>query len=196
MIRELASEDEIYKYFLKVLKEKFHRRLGYECEEIEFLNTELIPQGIDRKYMDCHYRVDGKSKHNQEFQSTPVYYPKMLDIFKYMVDSEAEEFTEFSTYILATYNPNQGIRELEFGDVIFKPKFFFTKNLNASETIKNVKNKNKKHIPLTDNEAIDLLLTPDMTHDYKIKELLEITSELLVKAKISDKEFHKSLLDC
>lgn len=88
MTREIASEDEIYKYFLKTLKERFHRRLGYECEEIEFLNTELIPPGVDRKYMDGHYKVDGKSKHNQEFQSTPVYYSKMLDMLKYYIDSQ------------------------------------------------------------------------------------------------------------
>ena len=35
-----------------------------------------------------------------------------------------------------------------------------------------------------------------MTHDYEIRELLKIPTELLVKAKISDKDFHKDLIDC
>ena len=35
-----------------------------------------------------------------------------------------------------------------------------------------------------------------MTQDYEIRELLKITTALLVKAKIPDKDFHKDLIDC
>ena len=35
-----------------------------------------------------------------------------------------------------------------------------------------------------------------MTHDYEIKELLKTTTDLLVNAKISDKDFHNDLIDC
>ena len=35
-----------------------------------------------------------------------------------------------------------------------------------------------------------------MTHNYEIKELLEITTTLLVEAKIPDREFHENLITC
>ena len=35
-----------------------------------------------------------------------------------------------------------------------------------------------------------------MTHNYEIKELLEITTTLLVEAKIPDGEFHENLIIC
>ena len=35
-----------------------------------------------------------------------------------------------------------------------------------------------------------------MTHDYEIKELLKTTTDLLVNAKISNKDFHNDLIDC
>lgn len=69
-------------------------------------------------------------------------------------------------------------------------------NLKASEIINNVKTKNDNNIELSDNEAIDLILAPDSKHDFEIKELLEITSRLLVNAKISDKDFHFALIEC
>ena len=65
----------------------------------------------------------------------------------------------------------------------------FYKVKASSETLNVVRNKNENNIPLTDNEAIDLLMAPDMTHDYNIRELLEMTSKLLRDAKILDREF-------
>ena len=70
----------------------------------------------------------------------------------------------------------------------------FYKVKASSETLNVVRNKNENNIPLTDNEAIDLLMAPDMTHD--IRELLEMTSKLLRDAKIPDREFHCDLIDC
>ena len=72
----------------------------------------------------------------------------------------------------------------------------FYKVKASSETLNVVRNKNENNIPLTDNEAIDLLMAPDMTHDYNIRELLEMTSELIRNAKILDREFHCDLIDC
>ncbi len=72
----------------------------------------------------------------------------------------------------------------------------FYKVKASSETLNVVRNKNENNIPLTDNEAIDLLIVPDMTHNLDIRELLEMTSKLLRDAKIPDREFHCDLIDC
>ena len=72
----------------------------------------------------------------------------------------------------------------------------FYKVKASSETLNVVRNKNENNIPLTDNEAIDLLIVPDMTHNHDIRELLEMTSKLLRDAKIPDREFHCDLIDC
>ena len=80
-----VGEDETYKFFLKTLKVRFHRRICGDGENIEIMNTELIPPGSDHKYMDGHYMVDKKYQQNMEFQSTPLYDDKMCIIFMYMV---------------------------------------------------------------------------------------------------------------
>ena len=41
-----------------------------------------------------------------------------------------------------------------------------------------------------------MLIAPDMDHNYEIKELLEITTVLLVEANIPDSEFHENLIAC
>ena len=194
---ELLSEDETYKYIIKQLKERFHRRLGYECEKIEIQNIELVPLAKLHKFMDISYTVDGLLKQNIELQSKPVYPPKMEDMYKYRILSQADEFCPFKTCVFATYPPTQGIQDLEIdGDLNFHPDFYFTKNQYASKVIKTASYKNSHNIQLTDNEAIDLLIAPDMVHDYDIKELLKITSELLINSKVSDKLFHCKLINC
>ena len=122
----------------------------------------------------------------------------MLDLYKYArIYSQAEEFTPFKTIVFATYPPTQGIEELEIDDNInFHPDFFYTKNLKAAEIIKTIKDKNNNGEELTDNEAIDLILTPDTTHNIEIKELMETTTDLLANAVISDKKFHLDLIKC
>lgn len=197
MEKQLTGADETYKYIVKKLKIRFHRRLGYEGEELKFINVELIPEDSDHKFMDIAYIVDNNSKFNIEFQVYAVYGSKMGDMYKYRVYSQADEFLPFRTCVFATYPPTRGISDLEIdGDINFHPDFFFTKNLKASEIINVVKYKNKNNIPLTDNEAIDLIIAPDMTHDYEIQELLEITSQLLIDAIIPDAQFRFDLIDC
>jgi hypothetical protein len=78
----------------------------------------------------------------------------------------------------------------------FHPRFFYTKNLKATEIINTVKIKNDNKEELTDDEAIDLILTPDTDHNQDIKELMKTTSNLLVNAVIPDKDFHRDLIAC
>ena len=82
------------------------------------------------------------------------------------------------------------------GDVTFHPDFFYTKKFNSREIIKGIRDKIINNIPLTDDEAIDILLIPDMNHNHDMMELLQITSELLCNATIPDKEFHLDLITC
>ena len=78
----------------------------------------------------------------------------------------------------------------------FHPDFFYTKKFNSREIIKGIRDKIINNIPLTDDEAIDILLIPDMNHNHDMMELLQITSELLCNATIPDKEFHLDLITC
>ena len=71
--------------------------------------------------------------------------------------------------------------------------YFYTKTRDAKEFLSNMKYKIENNIALLDNEAIDLIIAPDMEHDFDIKELLEDTSNLLVNAIIDDDEFHRDL---
>ena len=186
-----------YKFIIKTLKHRFFRYLGYEGENIVFENVEQIPIGSDQKIMDILAKVNGNLKRNIEIQSTPVYNPKMLDMYKYRIYNQADEFTVFKTTVFATYPPTQGIEELEIdGDINFHPDFFYTKNLKATEIIRTIKTKNDNKEELTETEAINLIITPDTSHNYDRVELLEITSELLSNALISDEEFRNDLIQC
>ena len=197
MTDELSKADETYKFFIKRLGIRFHRRLGYDGDEIDFKNVELIPPLRDRKIMDMVYVVDGEYFQNLEHQSTPVYSPKMEDIFKYRVYFQADEDLPGRTCVIATYDINKGITDAEIPyNINFHPDFFYTKKLSARETIITIGDKNSKQIPLTDDEAIDLIIAPDMEHDCDIRELLETTTQLLNDAVITDEQFYFDLIEC
>ncbi len=197
MTKELARQDDTYKYIIKTLNVRFFRRLGYDAEKVVFLNIEQIPIGPDQKFMDICAMINDEYKGNIELQSTPVYDPKMLDFYKYRIYSQAEDFTSFKTTIFATYPPTQGIVEKEMDDNLnFHPKFFYTKNLKATEIINNVKSKNDNKEELADDEAIDLVIAPDTDHNCDIRDLMLTTSNLLVNAVIPDKDFHRELIAC
>lgn len=197
MAEERIGQDVTYKFIIKTLKHRFFRHLGYEGENIVFENVEQIPMGPDQKIMDILAKVNGNLKRNIEVQSTPVYDSKMLDMYKYRIYNQADEFTVFKTTVFATYPPTQGIEEIEIdGDINFHPDFFYTKNLQASEILKTIKTKNDNKEELSETEAINLIIAPDTSHNYDMVELLEITSELLSNAVISDTKFRNDLIQC
>ena len=99
MTKELIGQDECYKYMIKKLKVRFVRRLGYDCEEVIFINTELIPSGNNHKFMDVACYVDGECIRNFELQSYPVYEPKMEDMYKYRVFAQADNYRSFNIIV-------------------------------------------------------------------------------------------------
>ena len=160
-----SKQDLTYKFIIKKLNIRFHRYLGYEGENLTFNNVELIPLANDNKYMDISYSVDDEVSVNIEHQSSPVYESKMNDIYKYHIYLESDNKKPVISCIVSTYNPNQGCRECNIDyNIVIRPDFFFIKNKNAKEILNNIKSKVKNNIPLTDNEAIDLILVPDMNH--------------------------------
>ncbi len=192
-----SKQDLTYKFIIKKLNIRFHRYLGYEGENLTFNNVELIPLANDNKYMDISYSVDDEVSVNIEHQSSPVYESKMNDIYKYHIYLESDNRKPVISCIVSTYNPNQGCRECNIDyNIVIRPDFFFIKNKNAKEILNNIKSKVKNNIPLTDNEAIDLILVPDMNHNLNINELFEITTKLLKKVIISDNQFYLDLIDC
>lgn len=197
MTRKLSREDETYKFIIKKLGIRFHKRLGYDGDSIEIKNIELTPLAVDNKYMDIFYNVDGKTNHNIELQSSPVYESKLKDMYKYRIYSESEDGMPFKSCIFATYNPNHGLKSIEIdGDINFHPDIYYLKNQNAEEVLNVIADKVKNRIPLLDTEAIDLIFIPDMENDFDIEEVMELTSKLLVNAVIEDRQFHLDLIEC
>lgn len=121
----------------------------------------------------------------------------MRDMYKYRIYSESEDEKPFKTCIFATYNPKHGIKDIEMdGNVNFHPDFYYLKNQSVREVLNVIKPKVINNVPLCDDEAIDLILIPDMVHNCDINQLLCCTSELLVNAIIEDEQFHFDLIDC
>ena len=116
MSRELSGEDETYKFIIKKLGIRFHRRLGYEGDLIEFKNVELTPLALDKKLMDIFYEVDRKFNLNIELQSSPVYDQKLEDMYKYRIYSESMDGKPFRTCVFATYEIAQNLLELGFDE--------------------------------------------------------------------------------
>ncbi len=198
MCSEIHSKQDLtYKFIIKTLNIRFHRYLGYEGEKLTFNNVELIPPANDNKYMDISYNVDEIINVNIEHQSSPVYESKMRDIYKYHIYLEAEDKKPVISCVVGTYNPNYGCKNAKIDyNMTISPDFFLLKDKNAKEILSNIKFKVKNNIPLTDNEAIDLILTPDMSHNFDIVKLFEITSDLLKRAIILDNGFRLDLFAC
>ena len=136
MTSELSGEDETYKYIFKKLGVRFYTKLGYDAESIKFKNVELVPLAPDNRYMDIFIEVDGKYNSNVELQSSPVYGPKMEDMYRYRIYSQSEDGMPFKTCVFATYNPKHGIDNIEIdGDINFHPDFYYAKKQITDEVL-------------------------------------------------------------
>ena len=197
MAENFSGKDEIYKYMIKNIGVPILEKLGHQADNVEFKNVELIPKAKDKKYMDILCTVDGKFNLNIEPQSTPVYDTKMEDMYKYRTYTQCEDNLPFKTLVLATYNPNHGIRSLEIDEQVnFHPDFVFTQKIDASKIIKTIKDKNKNNQELSRSEAIDILLLPDAKHNSEKSEMAKIATQLLYGANLPDEDFRKTVLDC
>ena len=193
------DEDLFYKFIFRKLKIRMHHYLGYGGKKMDFQNPEQVPLSKDDKFMDVAYIIDDKTFYNVENQSTPTYEEKLQDIYKYHIYGEVESGMPLKSVVFSTANPNHGIEKLkiDYGMKI-SPDYIYLKNKNISKILSNLEYKVENNLRLSDSEAIDLLLLPDMNWDIELntEELFEIICSLLRDAYLSDEEFKRNLIKC
>ena len=191
------SADRSYKFTYKMLGIKFHRYLYHEGETIEFVETE-IPDTGQRK--DMTVKVDGKHIQITEFMSKALYSEKLNDVFDYhdstRNDQEYKDF-EVRTGVVSISNPNHGINSVEIDrNITFHTETIFIKQMNGRKVLNSLVYKTITQEELSDSEAIDLLLLPDMDIDIPIKSLMKMICFIMGHANIPDDDFKMKIILC
>ena len=189
--------DKSYKFMHKRLGIKFHRYLYKKGESLRYIDTEIPETGQRR---DITYIVDEETIFNMEFQSTPLYQEKMEDMFDYVESLRSDRnYGDFFVRAgsLNTYNPNHGIRRAKIKyNISFEPDMFFTQERDGWEVLSTSIYKVFNQEEFSDDEAIDLLVLPDMDINMSVKTLMKSICFLIVHANIPDKDFKNDVLIC
>ena len=191
------SVDRSYKFNYKRLDIKFHRYLYGEGERIEFIETE-IPETGQRK--DIVVKVDEKKIQITEFMSKALYNEKLQDICDYHESTRLDPNNKdcvVKTDIISIANPHHGKNMVEIDEnIIFHadPKFIFEKD--GWKVLSTLIYKTVTQEELSDNEAIDLLILPDMNIDFPLKQLMKLICFLIGHANISDENFRNDIIVC
>lgn len=181
------SVDRAYKFMYKVLGIRFHRYFYGEGEIIEFIETEISGTG-QRK--DAVARIDRNKIQITEFMSKPLDEEKLKVLCDYHISNRYDpQYRDHSvrTSLISTANPNQGINEGEIDDnITFHVDTIFTKDRDGRKVLSTLVYKTIMQEELSDNEAIDLLILPDMDIEMPIKALMSMICFLIGHANIPD----------
>ena len=191
------SVDRSYKFIYKTLGIKFHRYLFDEGEYIEFIKTEIPGTGLRK---DIVVKVDRNLIRIIEFMSKALYDTKLIVIFDYFVDTYRnplyEDYT-VKTTIVSTANPNHGKNRVTINDILdFYPEIIFIKKKDGQKVLSTLTHKVLNNEELSDDDAIDLLLLPDMDIDLPIKTLMKRICYLIGHANIPDVDFKRDIIVC
>lgn len=191
------SVDKSYKFKYKRLGIKFHRYIYNQGEEIEFIETE-IPETGQRK--DIVVKEDEKKIQITEFMSKALYDEKLHDIFKYHESTRCDpQYKDFKikTDVVSIANPRHGKNKLEIDEnITFHVNTYFTQEKNGWKILNNLIYKTITQQELSDTEAIDLLILPDMDIELPIKQLMTIICFLIGHANIPDTDFKTDIIVC
>lgn len=177
------ATDKVYKFMYKRLDTKFHNYFYRESGDLVFIDTEIHETGQRR---DTTVRIDDKLIRNTEFLSTPLYDDKLNSMYDYhesLICDKNNGGLTIRSGLISTANPNHGKTKIEIdGNISFAPDIIFTKEKNGWEVLSNLIYKIIIQEELSDDEAIDLLILPDMDIELPIKALMSLICFLIVNS--------------
>jgi hypothetical protein len=191
------SVDRAYKFMYKLLGILFHQYFYHEGENIEFVETEIAKTG-QRK--DMAAKIDEKVIQITEFMSKALNDDKLRDLYDYHISTSIDpQYSDFSiqTDVISIANPNHGKNQVKIDkNITFSVEPIFTKNRNGWKVLSNVFDKIIKQEELSVEEAIDLLILPDMNIKMHIKSLMSIICVFIRFAKLPSKDFKRKIILC
>lgn len=191
------SADRSYKFNYKILGIRFHRYLYHEGDLIEFVETEIAGTG-QRK--DVVVIVDDNVIKLTEFMSKGLYDDKLNSMCDYHEDTRYDpkyDGYEVQSGVVSIANPNHGIDWIKIDkNVSFEVDTIFIKRKDGRKILNNLIYKMIIQEELSDNEAIDLIILPDMDIDIPIKQLMNVICFLIAKSNIPDDNFRMKIILC
>ena len=176
---------------------RFHRYLYHEGDFIEFIETEIADTG-QRK--DIVVKVDDDTIQMTEFMTKGVYDEKLYSLCDYheytRYDPQYKDF-EIKSTVVSIANPNHGKDEIKIDEnITFGIECIFISKKDGRKVLNNLIDKIITNEELSDFEAIDLLILPDMEMDIPIRALMKLICFLIANANIPDNDFKNKIILC
>ena len=191
------SVNRSYKYIYKTLKIKFHRYLFHEGEKIEFIETEIAETG-QQKYLVV--KEDYHVIRIIALMAKPLYDAKLIDIYDHVIailrDPQYED-CDISATVISVANPHHGKNAIAISaNIDFYPEIIFIKQKDGEKVLRTIIQKILLNEELSDDDAIELLLLPDMNISLPIKTLMKSICYLIGQANIPDDDFKRRIIAC
>ena len=166
-------------------------------DSIEFLETE-IPGTGQRK--DIAVIVDETIIKLTEFISKGLYDDKLNSMCDYHEHARYDpqyEGLEVQSSAVSIANPNHGVNKMKIDENIsFEVETIFIKQKDGRKALNNLVYKAITYEKLSDTDAIDLIILPDMDIDIPIKQLMKFICFLIGISNIPDDDFKKRIILC
>ena len=197
VVNNPQSADRSYKFMYRLLGIIFHRYIYHKGDEIEFIETEVPGTG---QLKDIVVIEDAVKIQITEFMATPLYDLKLRDLFDYHDSTRRiPENTDYEveTGVFSSANPNHGKDSTDIDEnITFHVKITFTKNTDGGKVLSNLVYKVTIQEELSEDEAIDLLILPDMDIEMPIKALMTSIIVLIGQAIFPNDNFKKKIILC
>jgi len=191
------SVDRSYKFMYRLLGVIFHRYMYGTGEYIKFIETEIPETG---QLKDMVVIVDGEKIQITEFMSTPLNDGKLRNLYDYhdLTRRNPENCDyDVETGVFSIANPNHGKESVEIDEnITFHIKTIFTKNRDGWKVLSTLVYKTIIQEELSEKEAIDLLILPDMDIKMPIKTLMIFIIVLIGLANIPKDNFKEKIILC
>jgi hypothetical protein len=174
-----------------------------EGEEIEFIETEIAHTGQRR---DIMVKVDGETIQITEFMAKALNDEKLLDIYDYHESTRRDpEYKQFhvKTGVFSIAEPTHGKNTVEIDkNITFRVGVKFAKSKNAWKVLNILTYKSFTQEKLSYDEAVDLLVLPDMymgkneTMKMPIKQFMTMGIVLMGSVKFPSSDLRKKVFVC
>lgn len=164
-------------------------------EYIKFIETEIPETG---QLKDMVVIVDGEKIQITEFMSTPLNDGKLRNLYDYhdLTRRNPENCDyDVETGVFSIANPNHGKESVEIDEnITFHIKTIFTKNRDGWKVLSTLVYKTIIQEELSEKEAIDLSILPDMDIKMPIKTLMIFIIVLIGLANIPKDNFKEKII--
>lgn len=190
----INHEDAIMKTGFEYFRDSILKMLGVESKFVDIGPTELVELTITKLYMDfTFYTADDYFAHF-EFQTTDKKEVDLRRFRAYEAVLSHKQGKDVRTYVIYSGGMTDAATELKCGFGVYRVKPIYLNAKDADEILARLYGKQKNGETLSDEDIVQLSLTPVMCAAERRKEMIARALRIVKKENVESSEKAMAIL--